>query len=180
CPARDVLLAVNSPDGLDCLCGEPYARVGSADVGLRPVPRRGERGGASLPTPSAQPSTSHPRSVERSLAACPMREQAPERRRAVAQGASGGQKKFAEEAARLAIESVEKGWGGPFGAVIVRDGEIIGRGQNRVLLTGIPVFHAEVTAIIDASLRLNPKALLGSDYHAGTMLEMIARPPGSP
>jgi tRNA(Arg) A34 adenosine deaminase TadA len=91
-----------------------------------------------------------------------------------------GEKRFAEEATRLAIESVEKGWGGPFGAVIVKDGEIIGRGQNRVLLTGIPVFHAEITAIIDASLRLNPKALLGSDYYAGTILEMIPRPPGSP
>jgi guanine deaminase len=89
-------------------------------------------------------------------------------------------RKFMEEATRLAIESVEKGWGGPFGAVIVKDGQIIGRGQNRVLLTGCPVFHAEITAIIDASSRLNPKALLGSDYHAGTMLEMIARPPGSP
>jgi guanine deaminase len=88
--------------------------------------------------------------------------------------------KFAEEAIRLAIESVEKGWGGPFGAVIVKDGEIIGRGQNRVLLTGCPVFHAEITAIIDASSRLNPKALLGSDYHAGTLLEMIPRPPASP
>lgn len=88
-------------------------------------------------------------------------------------------RKFAEEATRLALESVEKGWGGPFGAVIVKDGEIIGRGQNRVLLTGIPVFHAEVTAIIDASLRLNPKALLGSDYYAGTILDMIPRPEGS-
>jgi len=89
-------------------------------------------------------------------------------------------RKFMEEATRLAIESVEKGWGGPFGAVIVKDGEIIGRGQNRVLLTGCPVFHAEITAIIDASSRLNPTMLLGSDYHAGTVLEMIARPPGSP
>jgi guanine deaminase len=89
-------------------------------------------------------------------------------------------RKFMEEATRLAIESVEKGWGGPFGAVIVKDGEIIGRGQNCVLLTGCPVFHAEITAIIDASTRLNPTMLLGSDYHAGTVLEMIARPPGSP
>ena len=40
------------------------------------------------------------------------------------------QRKFMEEAARLATESVEKGWGGPFGAVIVKDGEIIGRGQH--------------------------------------------------
>lgn len=126
--------------------------------------------------------------------------EAPARRRflatAVAAGAAGmvslsagsakaappppGEKKFMEEATRLAIESVEKGWGGPFGAVIVKDGEIIGRGQNRVLLTGIPVFHAEVTAIMDASARLNPKALLGSDYGAGTILEMIPREAGSP
>jgi guanine deaminase len=42
------------------------------------------------------------------------------------------------------------------------------------------VFHAEVTAIIDASNRLNPKALLGSDYGASTMLEMIPREAGSP
>jgi guanine deaminase len=89
-------------------------------------------------------------------------------------------RRFMDEATRLATESVEKGWGGPFGAVIVKDGEIIGRGQNRVLLTGCPVFHAEVTAIIDASARLNPKALLGSDYGPGTILEMIPRPAGSP
>jgi tRNA(Arg) A34 adenosine deaminase TadA len=87
---------------------------------------------------------------------------------------------FMQEATRLAIESVEKGWGGPFGAVIVKDGEIIGRGQNRVLLTGCPVFHAEVTAIMDASAHLNPKALLGSDYNVGTILEMIPREAGSP
>jgi guanine deaminase len=88
--------------------------------------------------------------------------------------------KFMEEATRLATESVQKGWGGPFGAVIVKDGEIIGRGQNRVLLTGCPVYHAEVTAIMDASSRLNPKGLLGSDYGLGTMLELIPRSAGSP
>lgn len=88
-------------------------------------------------------------------------------------------RRFAEEATRLAIESVEQGWGGPFGAVIVRDGEIIGRGQNRVLLTGIPIFHAEVTAIIDACQRSNPKALHASGRSAGTLLEMIPREQGS-
>jgi tRNA(Arg) A34 adenosine deaminase TadA len=89
-------------------------------------------------------------------------------------------RKFMQEATRLAIESVEKGWGGPFGAVIVKNGEIIGRGQNRVLLTGCPVFHAEITAIIDASAKLNPKALLGGDYDAGTILELIPREENSP
>jgi tRNA(Arg) A34 adenosine deaminase TadA len=62
----------------------------------------------------------------------------------------------------------------------VKDGEIIGRGQNRVLLTGNPVLHAEVTAIMDASARLNPKALLASGDYAGTTLELIPRPAGSP
>jgi guanine deaminase len=104
--------------------------------------------------------------------------------RARAEGAAAAptaaQRKFMAEATRLATESVEKGWGGPFGAVIVKDGEIIGRGQNRVLLTGCPVYHAEVTAIMDASAKLNPKAILGSDYGAGTILEMIPREAGSP
>lgn len=88
-------------------------------------------------------------------------------------------RQFLHEATRLAIESVEKGWGGPFGAVIVKDGKIIGRGQNRVLLTGIPVYHAEVTAIIDACSRINTKALLGSEVYEGN-LKMIPRPDGSP
>jgi guanine deaminase len=90
------------------------------------------------------------------------------------------QRKFMTEATRLATESVENGWGGPFGAVIVKDGQIVGRGQNRVLLTGCPVYHAEVTAIIDASAKLNPKAIFGTDYGAGTILEMIPREAGSP
>ena len=78
-------------------------------------------------------------------------------------------KQFLHEATRLAIESVEKGWGGPFGAVIVKDGKIIGRGQNRVLITGLPVYHAEVTAIMDACARLNPKYLMGSDSYDGVL-----------
>ncbi len=104
----------------------------------------------------------------------------PEAAMAAPEVPGGDKRKFMEEATRLAIESVEKGWGGPFGAVIVKDGEIIGRGQNRVLLMGCPVFHAEVTAIMDASAKLNPKALLGSDAGPGTILEMIPREPNSP
>jgi guanine deaminase len=53
---------------------------------------------------------------------------------------------FLAEAIRLAVESVEAG-GGPFGAVIVREGTIIGRGTNRVTLSNDPTAHAEIEAI---------------------------------
>lgn len=53
------------------------------------------------------------------------------------------------EAIRLSMESVERG-GGPFGAVIVRDGRIIARGSNSVTLLNDPTAHAEVSAIREA------------------------------
>jgi tRNA(Arg) A34 adenosine deaminase TadA len=53
---------------------------------------------------------------------------------------------FMREAIRLSKESVERG-GGPFGAVIVRDGDIIARGSNSVTLLNDPTAHAEVSAI---------------------------------
>jgi len=52
------------------------------------------------------------------------------------------------------------------------------RAQTRVLFTGCPVFHAEITAIIDASSQ--PKDSTWQRPSRGTILEVIARPPGSP
>ena len=52
-------------------------------------------------------------------------------------------------AAVMAEESVANG-GGPFGAVIVRDGEIVGRGANSVTIDNDPTAHAEVNAIRNA------------------------------
>src|SRR2546423_1273585 len=75
---------------------------------------------------------------------------------------------FSSEAARLAIETVLNGTGGPFGAVIVKDGEVIGRGANSVLKTGDPTCHAEIMAIRDAAARV------GRD----SMLEVIPTPEG--
>jgi tRNA(Arg) A34 adenosine deaminase TadA len=90
-------------------------------------------------------------------------------------------KDFLAEAVRLATESVEKGWGGPFGAVITRDGEIIARGQNRVLLTGDPTAHAEVETIRKAVQRLNPEAPSISEEHQNeSTLQYMPRPDGSP
>ncbi|MFG3115008.1 nucleoside deaminase [Streptomyces sp. NPDC048197] len=84
------------------------------------------------------------------------------------------------EAARLATESVENGWGGPFGAVLTRDGEIIARGQNRVLLTGDPTAHAEVECIRAAVRRLNPEAPSISRQRQGeSTLAYVPRPEGS-
>lgn len=54
------------------------------------------------------------------------------------------------EAARLSLEGMRAGRGGPFGAVVVRSGEVVGRGCNRVLESGDPTAHAEVVAIREA------------------------------
>lgn len=90
-------------------------------------------------------------------------------------------KEFLTEAVRLATESVEEGWGGPFGAVITRDDEIVARGQNRVLLTGDPTAHAEVETIRKAVQRLNPEAPSISPEHQNeSTLEYVPRPEGSP
>jgi tRNA(Arg) A34 adenosine deaminase TadA len=54
---------------------------------------------------------------------------------------------FMARAIRLAIENVRSGSGGPFGAVIVRDGHLIAEGANQVTSTNDPTAHAEVNAI---------------------------------
>lgn len=58
--------------------------------------------------------------------------------------------KFMQEAIRLADEGMRTDRGGPFGCVIVRRGEIVARGNNRVTSTNDPTAHAEVTAIREA------------------------------
>jgi guanine deaminase len=87
-----------------------------------------------------------------------------------------------EEACRLAAESVANNWGGPFGAVIAdKDGRIIARGQNRVLLTGDITAHAEIETIRKAVAHLNPEApSIAQDHVNESTLELIPRPEGSP
>jgi len=61
---------------------------------------------------------------------------------------------FMREAIKLADEGMRGGRGGPFGCVVVRKGEVVGRGNNRVTSTNDPTAHAEVTAIRDACANL--------------------------
>ena len=69
------------------------------------------------------------------------------------------------EAIKLSAESVRSG-GGPFGAVIVRDGEIIARGENRVTVCNDPTAHAEVSAIREAAARLGTYDLSGCEIYS--------------
>lgn len=62
--------------------------------------------------------------------------------------------KFIEEAIRLARENIPTGKGGPFGAVVVKNGEIVGRGVNEVTSLNDPSAHAEIMAIRDACKNL--------------------------
>jgi len=63
-------------------------------------------------------------------------------------------KKFMTAAIRLAIENVKNG-GGPFGAVVVKNNEIIGKGVNTVTSSNDPTAHAEVNAIRNACTHLS-------------------------
>ncbi|MBE0656777.1 MAG: nucleoside deaminase [Bryobacteraceae bacterium] len=64
-------------------------------------------------------------------------------------------------AIRLAVENVQSGRGGPFGAVIVRDGEVVAEGANRVTSDKDPTAHAEIQAIRAACLKLGRFDLRG-------------------
>ena len=74
--------------------------------------------------------------------------------------------KFMKKAIRLSIANVEKGNGGPFGAVIVKDGKVIARGVNNVTSANDPTAHAEVVAIRKACKTLKTYQLTGCEIYA--------------
>ncbi len=61
---------------------------------------------------------------------------------------------YMQEAIKLSIEKMQAGFGGPFGAVVVKDGKIIARGFNNVTSSNDPTAHAEVDAIRKACKEL--------------------------
>jgi len=69
-----------------------------------------------------------------------------------------------KEAEKNALNNFEDG--GPFGAVVVKDGKIIGRGRNNVLSSHNPTAHAEITAIEDACNYLKSHDLTGCVLYA--------------
>src|SRR5688572_278027 len=70
---------------------------------------------------------------------------------------------FMREAIRLSIKNVEEKNGGPFGAVVVKDGKIIGRGVNNVTSHNDPTAHAEMVAIREACNYLKNYQLTGCE-----------------
>lgn len=75
---------------------------------------------------------------------------------------------FLAEAAREARKGMTRRDGGPFGAVIVRNGRIIARGHNTVLRTQNPTRHAEINAIGAACRKMGRFSLDGCDVYSTT------------
>jgi tRNA(Arg) A34 adenosine deaminase TadA len=72
---------------------------------------------------------------------------------------------FMQRAIALAIQNVQSGRGGPFGALIVKDGKIISEGANQVTSANDPTAHAEIVAIRAACRSLGDFQLTGCDLY---------------
>jgi tRNA(Arg) A34 adenosine deaminase TadA len=74
---------------------------------------------------------------------------------------NGNDEHYMHEAIQLARTGMDRGDGGPFGCVIVKEGQVIGRGNNRVTSSNDPTAHAEVVAIREACAALSDFQLAG-------------------
>jgi guanine deaminase len=72
---------------------------------------------------------------------------------------------FMQKAIELSLQGPRENKGGPFGAVIVKDGKIIGQGSNQVTSSNDPTAHAEVVAIREACKNLNSFQLDGCEIY---------------
>lgn len=73
--------------------------------------------------------------------------------------------KFMRHAIALGRKGMQAGCGGPFGAIIVKNGSIIGEGWNRVLSSNDPTAHGEITAIRDACNTIQSYDLSGCELY---------------
>jgi guanine deaminase len=73
---------------------------------------------------------------------------------------------YMKRALELAVYAVENNLGGPFGAVVVKDGIIIGEGYNRVTSNNDPTAHAEIMAIRNACQHLGSFQLTGCEIYS--------------
>jgi guanine deaminase len=80
--------------------------------------------------------------------------------------ASEAEREFMRHAVRLSAERMREGAGGPFGAVIVKDGKVMAEGWNKVTSSNDPTAHAEVVAIRIACEKLGTFSLEGCDIYA--------------
>lgn len=72
---------------------------------------------------------------------------------------------FMSRAIQLSLENIASGLGGPFAAVVVKDGKIVAEGANRVTSTNDPTAHAEVVAIREACKKIGHFELTGCDIY---------------
>lgn len=70
------------------------------------------------------------------------------------------------KAIQLSQQGMHANAGGPFGAVIVKDGKVVGEGHNQVTSSNDPTAHAEVTAIRQACKNLNTYDLTGCEIYS--------------
>jgi tRNA(Arg) A34 adenosine deaminase TadA len=74
--------------------------------------------------------------------------------------------RFMRAAIRISLAKMRRNQGGPFGAVVVRQGKIVGRGWNQVTAMNDPTAHAEVQAIREACRRLKTFQLGDCELYA--------------
>jgi guanine deaminase len=72
---------------------------------------------------------------------------------------------FMSRAIQLSLDNIASGLGGPFAAVVVKDGKIVAEGANCVTSTNDPTAHAEVVAIREACKKLGHFELTGCDIY---------------
>src|SRR5699024_2695573 len=79
---------------------------------------------------------------------------------------SDHKQKFMQIAIDLSREGMQAGHGGPFGSIVVKEGEIIGKGYNKVLSEHDPTAHAEIIAIREACQNLKSNQLEGCEIYS--------------